>query len=184
MITSSLDKSFFQKTIEPIRLLILRNLRLRQIFFKFMKIDYWGLSVFIVRNIDIKPTVLDNLKEVISKVGFEIIDYRILNKSELSNIINLGPKKWRKSKPFIFIAAFDKKPIPPVSSKIITLMNFYPDIDNVRLLVKHKIRRIINDSLPLEKKGKHFHATDNSYEARQYMDAVDPNLISKLGLKP
>ena len=88
--------------------------------------------------------------------------------------------KWLASNPYIFFSVFDPNPFVPTSKKAFTLIKMYPDIDNLRLLIKHKIRRIINKALPLDKRGKHFHATDNSYEARQYIDALDPRLLNTI----
>ncbi len=183
MIVSSLNRSFLKKTIDPIRLLFLRNFFFRKIIFKYFKITNWGLSVFIIRKVKINSRTINKIKDTLGQTGFNILLFKHLTEKEVKSIINLsGGRKWRKSKPRILIAAFDKYPIAPINSRAKVLVSFYPDLDNLKLLIKHKIRRIINSELPLKERGKHFHATDNSYEARQYIDALDSNLIIELGI--
>ena len=183
MIVSSLNRSFFKKAIDPLRLFFLRNIFFRKFIFKYFKITNWGLSVFIIRKVKVSSYTINKIKDTLEQTGFNILHFKILTEKEVKSIANAsGGRKWRKSKPHILIAAFDNNPIAPINSRAKVLVSFYPDLDNLKLLIKHKIRRIINNDLPLQKKGKHFHATDNSYEARQYIDALDSKLLVELGI--
>ena len=166
MITSSVSKSTIEKLLDPFRLLILRSLILRRLVFKYAKIKYWGLSVFIIRKIKYREDPVNTTISLLEKSGFIVIHNKKLDKQEIKNLKIKTPKmKWVKSDPEFLIVAYDPHPVPMISPKFKVRIQLYPDLDNARLLIKHIVRRKINKLLESRYRGIHFHATDNSYEA-------------------
>ena len=128
-----------------------------------------GLGVFILRGKSVELGLLPSAEFHLIDVGFELVDSRILNDNE----INLMSKKtrgsdWGDELPAAIIVVFDRYPKRLTGASV----SKNPDMDNNRLLEKHKIRKLLNSKLDSFLQTNVMHSTDNSYQAWKYISLI------------
>ena len=170
-------KQFFEICNKWLR----RRLLLRKIFHWEEKNNNCGLGVFVIRNNAIELELINKIRILIEKYGFEIIVLKYLNLKETTQLINATPSyKWqsngvnKRGYPEVCIAVFDLKPIFIRKQRYMQWLKYYPYLDNLRLIFKHSIRSSVLRTLPLHQHSNLIHATDNSNEACLYIKATMP----------
>jgi len=169
-----------------IRRYIKRHPVLREILGYNKPINRGNLSVFVVRNNALELNLLNLIIEKILLYKFRIIDIVILNSNKSNRIskelrggnwsIDQKISKNATGVPEAFIITFDLNPIF-VSNKYYRI---YPEIDNCRLVIKRKIRSILNQTISPEMESNFLHVTDNEKQAWKYIQIGIPERINRI----
>ncbi len=179
-------KPYYSKSIIKfwINKVIKRNRFLRPFLIRrYESSVWWGLAVFIIREPAIKLKILSNIGEIIKGRGFEIIDTRILSVEEKKRMSIEGRGgNWPGGLPDACIICFDTQPqrtdIRFQSSD--SLAYKYPEVDNLRITEKLKMREEINDLFAKNNPANFIHVTDNSYQAWEYLQLCNPDYVQEV----
>lgn len=144
---------------------------------KYVKSEWWGLSMFVIRENALELGIVDNICDLVYKKGFEKILVRIFNSEEIERMSQYTRGgNWEGGGPVACLVAFDPKPICIVGPE----RRQYPEIDNIRLISKMDLRREINAIVSEECTSNFLHATDNLEEAWAYIHVATPNHIDEI----
>ena len=147
-----------------------------RIHFNFGSCQEGGLCVFIVRDRALKSKVVDDIKQMIFDEGFSILRVFHLNEhlqKTISQVIrggnwDRGPWPVSGGLPAVAIITNDVLPQPPSEKQRIQ----YPHLSNARILVKHRIRDVINARFENDMHSNILHSSDNMDEALEYLNTI------------
>ena len=144
---------------------------------KYANSEWWGLEFFVVRGRALEHGLLDNIKNVILKTGFEILELKVFTQEEIERMTRYTRGgNWEGGAPVACLAIFDPSPSLITGPE----RKLYPEMDNDKMLRKEDIRIAINDPLPDEKRSNYLHATDNLEEAWAYIHVAMPERVASI----
>ncbi|MCW8905855.1 MAG: hypothetical protein OQL28_01285 [Sedimenticola sp.] len=142
------------------------------------------LVVFIVREWAVKNNKVDFIKESLQLSGFDILFSQYLNpeasirtkKSVRGGQWDKGPYPVSGGDPAFVIVCFDYAPVKPLDDQ----KAIYPHLSNKNILVKHKIRDLINRDLLFFKHVNCIHSSDDETESWDYLHIAVPEHIKEI----
>ena len=144
---------------------------------KYERSSLWGLGIFILRGRALDLGLLKPSKEFLLEHNLKIIDIRMLTDSETARISNnMRGSDWVDGLPVALIVVFDKKPVRLEKN----LVNNYPDMDNLNLLIKLEMREFLNSKVKSVNVSNFVHTTDNSFKAISYLSIISEEYKSRI----
>jgi hypothetical protein len=146
--------------------------------------EHHGLAVFLIRQGAVDLGYDRDIVALIRREGFQILREEMLSPDAARRFRagarggnwNAGPYPRSGGSPAIAVVAFDAAPIRPSAAE----QAKHPCLDDARVLVKHRIRDILNDRLPPSERSNMLHSSDNCREAWEYVRLAFPTEIDDL----
>jgi hypothetical protein len=146
--------------------------------------EHHGLAVFLIRQGAIDLGYDRDIVALIRREGFHIVREKTLSPEDARRFRagarggnwNAGPYPKSGGSPAIAIVAFDPAPIRPSAAQ----QAKHPCLDDARVLVKHRVRDLLNDRLPASEHSNMLHSSDNCREAWEYLRLAFPAEIDDL----
>ncbi|WP_019506515.1 hypothetical protein [Pleurocapsa sp. PCC 7319] len=137
-----------------------------------------GLAVFFVRRKALELKLEHKIIELLVREGFNLIESKVLTSEEVKQVKykirggNWGKGPWPDSggDPTMVLVTVDLMPLKPSDTQLAK----QPHLSNARILIKNKIRDIINSSLYAEQRCNIIHSSDNEQEAWNYLQIAIP----------
>jgi len=171
--------------MDTISFLSIGNDFLKERYLKHQPDISFALSVFIVRDFGVTAEEFTQMIEIVSSTGYKLLASILLSKAQIKNVEKyVRGGNWNDDKglngyagPRYLILAIDNDPKKPARKTL----RRYPLIDNERLLVKRNIRKWFGNKRGLGAVNV-IHASDNSYEAMEYLGLIDESLLNLVPL--
>ena len=157
-----------------------------------------GLGIFVIKQYHPKSGITRKIIQYIQRCGFEIIDKKELTEEQRQYFQHnpfIAPHFWKSDFPHCAVLVYDKNPIgmfkkikavnskycTPLEEEAIVKKEYYfrmfPNLDNLRLLIKNELRIAINKLLPEELRDFiYVHSTDNYEESWEYVEKCFPDI--------
>jgi hypothetical protein len=184
-----LDKKNWKPPIDTLRRLSKRNKWIRYILPKGDKnyLNLNGLCMFLIRERAIELKLEKEIEKMIFDEGFTVLLKQKLNKNQVKlakehmrgGNWDKGPFPVSGGDPSLMIVAYDVNPIKPNEVE----RRQFPGLGNKRILVKHRIREILNNSFPQIEYSNMIHSSDNVDETLEYIDILVPQKKDDVFLK-
>lgn len=142
------------------------------------------VMVFVIRDWTVRRGLANYITDWLEKEGLNIVKEVILNPEERRNAAqklrggNWGKGPWPVSggDPAAILVVYDYHP-KPLNAR---MQKKYPHVSNEKYLLKEKIRKEINDSLPKLEQTNIMHSADDEIESMEYIMAVCPQIMEQL----
>lgn len=149
-----------------------------------LKADIQGMSVFLVREKAVQLGLTDRIIQMIREAGFTILRTDKLSPEQIESVSqeirggnwDRGPYATSGGRPEVVVVAVDLFPLAPQAD----LHKQYPLLNNKRILIKHRIRDEINQTLPESQQFNMLHSGDNEVEAFNYLQLALPERVDAI----
>jgi len=143
-----------------------------------------GLAVFCLRQKAVDWGFTDEIIAMLQHSGWIIVTSKKLNAEEIRNTAaHLRGGTWDKGvfptsggPPSVIVVAYDPRPIKPTRAQ----RRKDPNMTNARQLVKHEIRKWVNERVPRGEEFSAIHSTDFSGEAWYCLKLCMPEQLEEI----